>query len=235
MRICFRLSLFSLLCLFVINGNAQKSNTGNWFIYFGNQKINRHWNWHNEIQYRNYNLIGDLQQLVLRTGFGYNLSENNNNVLLGYAYVYSERYLPSSSDKVGATEHRIFQQFITKQNFRFINLTHRYRIEERFRPDKFQVRFRYFLSANIPITRQSMSANTLYLSMYNEIFMNATAPVFDRNRIYGAIGYVLPRNMRIEVGIMTQQLENSHRNQIQIVFFNNMNLHPIRFRKYSGD
>lgn len=235
MRICFRLSLFSLLCLFVINGNAQKSNTGNWFIYFGNQRINRHWNWHNEIQYRNYNLIGDLQQLVLRTGFGYNLSENNNNVLLGYAYVYSERYLPSSSDKVGATEHRIFEQFITKQNFRRINLTHRYRIEERFLPDNFQVRFRYFLSANIPITRQSMSANTVYLSMYNEIFMNATAPVFDRNRIYGAIGYVLPRNMRIEVGIMTQQLETSHRNQIQIVFFNNMNLHPIRFRKYSGD
>ncbi len=235
MRICLRLSLFSLLCLFVVNGNAQKSNTGNWFIYFGNQRINRHWNWHNEIQYRNYNLIGDLQQLVLRTGFGYNLSENNNNVLLGYAYVYSERYLPSSSDKIGSHEHRIFEQFITKQNFRRINLTHRYRIEERFLPDKFQVRFRYFLSANIPLTHQSMSANTIYLSMYNEIFMNATAPVFDRNRIYGAIGYVLPRNMRIEVGIMTQQLETSHRNQIQIVFFNNMNLHPIRFRKYSGD
>jgi hypothetical protein len=70
--------------------NAQNSGVGNWFIYFGNQRINKRWNWWNELQYRNYNFIGDLRQLVFRTGLGYNLTENNNNVLLGYAFVYSE-------------------------------------------------------------------------------------------------------------------------------------------------
>ncbi len=71
-----------LLILFVAaNAKAQKTDLGNWFIYSGNQKINTKWNWHNEVQYRNFNFAGDLEQLLLRTGLGYNLSENNNNVL----------------------------------------------------------------------------------------------------------------------------------------------------------
>ena len=43
---------------------AQKNEVGNWFIYFGNQKINDKWNWHNEIQYRNFNPVGDIEQLL---------------------------------------------------------------------------------------------------------------------------------------------------------------------------
>ena len=54
---------------------AQDSNLGNWMIYFGNKKINPKWNWHHEVQYRNYDAIGDLEQLLLRTGIGLNLSE----------------------------------------------------------------------------------------------------------------------------------------------------------------
>lgn len=50
--------------------NAQKSDFGNWLIYFGNKQINSKWNIHNEIQYRNYNLIGDLEQLLFENRLG---------------------------------------------------------------------------------------------------------------------------------------------------------------------
>ena len=56
---------------------AQESNLGNWLIYIGSKKINSKLNLHHEIQYRNYNALGDLEQLLIRTGLGYNLSENN--------------------------------------------------------------------------------------------------------------------------------------------------------------
>ena len=79
--------LFVLLFFLPFTLYAQKTDVGNWFIYFGNQKINNRWNWHNEVQYRNFNFIGDLQQLLLRTGIGYNLTENNNNILLGYGFI----------------------------------------------------------------------------------------------------------------------------------------------------
>jgi hypothetical protein len=201
---------------------AQKSEVGNWFIYFGNQKINKNLNFHNEIQYRNYNFIGDNNQLLVRTGIGYNLTENNNNILLGYGFINTIRYVSNSDEKVETNEHRIFQQFITKQNLGRIFLQHRYRIEERFLPNDFQIRFRYFLAVNIPITKKTMEKNALYLSTYNEIFLNAVKPIFDRNRLYGAIGYVINKNIKIEGGFMAQTLENSNRNQFQIVLFNNI-------------
>ena len=94
---------------------SQDSNLGNWLIYIGNKKLNSKWNIHNEVQYRNYNAIGDLEQLLLRTGVGYNITEGNN-LLLGYGYILSENYIGESDDKVSVNEHRIFQQFTTKQN-----------------------------------------------------------------------------------------------------------------------
>jgi hypothetical protein len=39
---------------------AQESDLGNWLIYIGSKKLNSKWNLHNEIQYRNYDAIGDL-------------------------------------------------------------------------------------------------------------------------------------------------------------------------------
>src|SRR5437870_11259913 len=93
-------ALFSIFILFSSNISfAQKSDVGNWFIYSGNQAINKKWNWWNEVQYRNYNFIGDLQQLVIRTGIGYNLTENNNNILLAYAFINSQQYHQGSENK----------------------------------------------------------------------------------------------------------------------------------------
>ena len=104
--------------------NAQDNNFGNWLMYFGNKKIDTKWNIHNEVQYLNYNVIGDLEQLLLRTGLGYSLSENNN-LLLGYGYILSENYNGDTDNKIQVNEHRIYQQFITKQRFNGISLQHR--------------------------------------------------------------------------------------------------------------
>ena len=214
----------AILCFLFFSNScfSQKSNTGNWLIYFGNQKISKKLNWWNEVQSRNYNVVGDVQQILLRTGIGYNLTENNNNILLGYAFIHSQNYLPNKIDKVAVNEHRIYQQFTTKQNFGSLFLQHRYRIEERFLPTDFKLRFRYFLSANIPLNSKKFDKNTFYASAYNEIFINSKTAVFDRNRIYGGIGYVINKNLKIETGYMSQVLEKSNRGQFQIIFFNNM-------------
>jgi Protein of unknown function (DUF2490) len=220
----YRKVFFFILIIFTFEqkGFSQKTDIGNWFIYFGNQAINKKWNWYNEVQYRNYNFVGDLQQLILRTGIGYNLTENNNNILLGYGFIHAQRYVANKDDKIATNEHRLYQQFITKQNFNSVFIQHRYRIEERFLPSDFQMRFRYFLSFNIPLNNKKMTANTIYASAYNEIFLNAENPIFDRNRLYGAIGYVFSKYVKAEVGFMAQTLETTNRNQFQIVLFNNL-------------
>ena len=85
--------------LFPFFAQSQKSDFGNWLIYIGSKKIDTKLNWHHEVQYRNYNAIGDLEQLLLRTGIGYNLAENNHNILLGYGYINSQNYLEGTNEK----------------------------------------------------------------------------------------------------------------------------------------
>lgn len=213
--------LLILLTLTPFSLFAQQSDVGNWFIYFGDKKINKGWNWHHEVQYRNFNFIGDIDQLLLRTGIGYNLTENNNNILLGYGFIYNEPYIAGTNEKSSSHEHRIYQQFITRQSFGRVSLQHRYRFEQRFLKDDFKLRLRYFLSLNVPLNHKQMTDKTFYLSGYNEIFMNTKQTFFDRNRLYGGVGYKFSKFVRSEIGLLNQSTNNVSRNQLNLITFVN--------------
>ena len=201
------------------SATAQTSDFGNWLIYIGNKKVNSKLNIHNEVQYRNYDAVGDLEQLLLRTGVGYNLSENNHNLLLGYGYILSQNYVADTQEKMDVNEHRIFQQFTSKQKIGSVSLSHRYRFEQRFVETDFKLRLRYFLAFKVPIIKTEALPSKLYLSAYNEVFLNTKSAVFDRNRVYGGIGYQLNKNVRIEAGYMNQLFENSSRDQFNLITF----------------
>lgn len=203
-----------LVMLVPFTALSQDSNLGNWLIYIGNKKLNSEWSLHNEVQYRNYNAIGDLEQLLLRTGLGKNLTEGNNNLLLGYGFIRSENYI-NEDDKVVVNEHRIFQQFITKQKIGKVGVQHRYRFEQRFVEEDFKLRFRYFLGLSFPLTDQ------LYLSNYNEIFLNTVQNAFDRHRLYGGLGYKISDKVKVELGYMNQFLAALNRDQVNLLAFVN--------------
>ena len=200
---------------FFLNVQGQENGPGNWLIYIGSKQLNSKWNLHHEIQYRNYNTIGDLEQLLIRTGLGYQLGLKSN-FLLGYGYINSENFTGNLNDQITVEEHRIFQQFITKQNIGQVSLQHRYRFEQRFIESDFKTRFRYFLGMNIPFKNSKY-----YLSAYNEVFLNGESNVFDRNRIYGGLGYQLGKGIKLELGYMKQVFETTSRDQINIIAFVN--------------
>lgn len=216
-----KLSLAALIfgLMLPLFSQAQSSDFGNWLIYIGNKKLNSKWNIHNEVQYRNYDAIGDLEQLLLRTGLGYTFNEGKNNFLLGYGYILSENYIGNSDEKVSVNEHRIFQQFTSKQNIGSVKLNHRYRFEQRFVESDFKMRLRYFLGINVPLCKKETIKNSFYASVYNEVFLNTKSSVFDRNRLYGGLGYHLNDKIRIEAGYMNQFFETGGRDQFNIITF----------------
>ena len=195
--------------------NAQSSNFGNWLVYNGNKIINAKWNLHNEIQYRNYNALGDLEQLLIRTGLGYTFNEKKSNVLLGYGYILSKNYIQNTNETTDINEHRIFQQFISRQQIGIVKINHRYRFEQRFIENDFKMRFRYFLGIKVPFTK----SKHYYVATYNEIFLNTQSNVFDRNRLYGGIGCQINKNIKLEAGYMNQFFETTSRDQLNLITF----------------
>ena len=214
--------LLFLFALLPISLFAQESDLGNWWIYLGDKTINSKFNWHNEVQYRNYNFIGDTEQLLLRTGIGYNLSPRNNNLLLGYGFIQSEPYQEGADRKLRIDEHRIYQQFIHKQLLSGVALQHRFRFEQRFIEQDFKMRFRYFVAMNMPLTNKELIDQTLYISAYNEVFLNTAESLFDRNRIYAGIGYKFTKHLRSEIGLMNQSTSSSGRYQLNLITFVNL-------------
>jgi hypothetical protein len=213
--------------LFLITSSflsAQQTDWGAWGIYIQQVDLPKNFTIHNEVQYRSWDYKGSLEQLMIRNGIGYNLTEKNNNILLGYGYILSGiQPTDSTHDKSRFHEHRLYQQYIYKHSLGRVFFQHRYRFEERFLKNDFKFRIRYFLAIAIPLNKPTIEKNALYLSLYNELFINTSGNIFDRNRLYGALGYAISDRLKLEIGAMSQIYETRNRPQFQIALFTNLN------------
>ena len=208
----------------VINNSVigQSNNVGTWFVYFGNQKINDKWNIQSDFQYRDYRFLGQRNQFLARAGLGYNLKPQNHNLLLGYAYIATDAYDEFDNNTSTKIEHRIYQQYLYKNKVGANSLIHRFRLEERFFPNEFGLRARYFISLQKPLGSKTIAKGNTYLSAYNELFVDIKDPKFDRNRLYGGLGYGITESLKIETGYMIQAQKNITRGQLQLIIVNNL-------------
>jgi hypothetical protein len=220
-----RIYLSLVLLLSTIGAFAEgPASYGFWPGYYGHASISKKFGVWLEAQPRMYDFAGDLEQLLLRTSVTYKLSPDVQ-VAQGYGYVRSEPYITGTEQKRVTKEHRVYQQLVLRQRWGRLHLQHRYRVEERFLADNnFRMRFRYFLGANLCLNEKELKEGTLYLSGYNEAFLHTDKPVFDRNRLYGGIGYGLSNSVRIEAGHMWQMQEATTRPQLQLMLWHNFKL-----------
>ncbi len=200
---------------------AQEEDFGKWLVYFGNQKINNKWLLQSDVQYRLNQTPEQKSQLLLRAGLGYNLTEANNNILLGIAYIESN-LLEGDVTMPSTNEKRIYQQYLYKQKRNNLFITHRVRMEERFLADDFGLRSRYFLSLQKPLNGKLLNRRSIYASCFNELFLDIKNQKFDRNRLYAGIGFGVSNDIRLETGYLIQAQKNNTRGQFQLIVYNNL-------------
>ena len=220
------LTLFAIIFLLPNVGKSQfdQDQLGAWYMYFFNTTFKESsFGVQGDIQYRNWNMVGDLEQLLIRGGVTYKPKNANIKFTLGYGNITKGAFGESTTT---TSESRIYQEALipTKLSNRF-NLTHRFRYEQRFNDGQdLRTRYRYNLFVNIPITKSKLEAKAVYLALYNEIFINGQrnigngvrVEIFDINRFYSAIGYIFSPKMKVQLGLMRQSTNNWSKNQLQV-------------------
>ena len=202
---------------------SQEDQLGAWYMYFYTHKFKESkFGIQGDIQYRNNNIVGDLEQLLLRSGLTYNPKNTNVTLTLGVANITTGVFGDSNET---TNENRIYQEVLLPQKVgERIYLTHRFRYEQRFVENQdFRTRYRYNIFMNIPINKKALTKNAIYVAFYNELFINGEKTiannrrvnVFDRNRFYSGLGYNITDKLRVQAGYMNQSLENFSKNQLQ--------------------
>lgn len=201
-----------------------EAQTGAWYMYFYNTTFKESsWGLQGDIQYRNWDLGGDLEQLLIRSGVTYVPKDVKIKFTLGYGNITTGAF---GDVNTTTSESRFYQEalFPVKFGNRFYtNL--RFRFEQRFVDNQeFRTRYRYNLFLTIPLNKKELEEKSIYLALYNELFINAqreigngrTVEIFDRNRFYTALGYIFRKGLKIQVGYMTQSTDNWSKSQIQL-------------------
>ena len=243
----FKLWAVPALLAFGTLVNAQDSGEdelGIWYMYFGTNKISDRWSLHTEAQFRYYEVSGNFNQLLLRTGGNYHINDRAI-ATLGYAYIDTDptfleepfQDAPFNGNQI--LEHRIFQQFILKNKISEFLFEHRYRFEQRFLSNKdlsrsspaireTQHRARYRLQVTLPLSEK------FFLNFYDEIFLNLQDSVFGQNRLYAALGMHISDNSSVQVGYLKNHFPSAHYDRLQIALFLNLDLRSAKGKMNSS-
>jgi len=207
---------------------------GQWFMYFGDNKLSTRIGIHSELQLRNYFLNNTVEQTLTRIGLNYYVDPK---VILsgGYGFIYTA---PTDGNVEGqiTSEHRIWQQLVLRQTSRLLAIEHRYRLEQRFIENftsgvhNYDNRLRYRLQVILGLDFISNRLNNFSLVAYNELFLNlgrkVSGQVFDRNRLYGALALKANPKITVQIGYLHQMIsipnlikpDTNHNLQFAFVF-----------------
>ncbi|MDC1222344.1 DUF2490 domain-containing protein, partial [Salibacteraceae bacterium] len=75
---------------------------------------------------------------------------------------------------------------------------------------------------NIPLNNKKLVAKTLYIPLWNEVFVNAMGTPFDRDWLYAGLGYQVMENFGIQIGAMNQFQVKGPKAQIVFSMHHNM-------------
>tara|TARA_B110000483_G_scaffold86017_1_gene106262 strand:+ start:583 stop:1242 length:660 start_codon:yes stop_codon:yes gene_type:complete len=199
-----------------------EENLGNWFMYFGTHKLSEKYSLHYETQLRNYELVSNFNQLLPRVGLNYHIDKNTS-LTAGYAFIPTQNVFDQGWGEEMGTENRIWEQFILKNVVNRVKIRHRYRLEQRWvklgEETTYKNRARYMLSVKLPISKNEDSP--LFISLYDEIFLNISDDPFDQNRLFAALGYQFNKQMNFQVGYLRHRSGNLNLNRLQLAVFLN--------------
>lgn len=223
----FALVFFACFDLCAQNDRLNDYNYINWVQTFNTIRLDSQWSLHTEYQWRRDHGLRNWQQSLLRLGVNFKLHEN---VMAHLGYGWIETF-PYGDYPIAANgtfpEHRIYEQISFRQPVKRWLFLHRFRVEQRWlgrvRPGTgdnreiegwtFLHRFRYQFKSQFKLW--SKNHQQFYAAAADEIFIgagkNAGVNIFDQNRLFLLMGYMINKRITLEAGYMNQTLQQGRR------------------------
>jgi hypothetical protein len=192
------------------------TNTNAWFVLSGDVAISERWSVLFDASARRSGPVDQAMANFVRSGLAYEVTDDVR-VAAGANWSRGYRYgeLPSPYP---VTEHRTWQQAVISHDLGRLEVSHRYRLEQRWRgqrldPDVDHIdywerssRFRYQVKGTLPLNGDGIDPGDAYVSASNEFFVgigrNVGTNIFDQNRATLSLGYRATPRWRGEVGFL---------------------------------
>ncbi|WP_282043286.1 DUF2490 domain-containing protein [Winogradskyella flava] len=204
----FALLTFQILC----SQNHSEDALGSWYTYGSNHRLSERFSITPYGELRFYEASSNYNLVFTSLRGNYHL-DSKSSVGLGYAYLDIDTIF-EFDNMPNIHEHRIFEQYVYKQNVGKVRLQHRGRLEQRFLDfsdrNELQNRFRYKLSLKYDLNK------TFFVLVSDEPFVNFQNQVFHENRFYSGIGINVLKNSQIQIGYLSQHIRKNRLNRIQI-------------------
>lgn len=225
---------------------AQKKNIVHqqmiWYGYNGKYNLSPYWNINLEVEDRRFAFPDRQQYWVLpRIGLYRKLSSG---WAVGAGFTYYLNNSPGDPNKgtaITIPELRPHEELDYKQQVGKLEISHRYKLEERFQHHNdgkqltpgyiFNFRARYRLQLQYPLTK----SGNLSAKASDEILLNfghaIVANTFDQNRIYAGLNYKVSEKVQLELGYLNWFQEQSDgqtyldRDVLRFTFFHNINFY----------
>ena len=195
-----------------------------WYAYFNNLKFSDKYRLLTDVQERQFiEPVGAQGNLIFRSILYRNLG-GNWEAGAGMALFFSSPQKIPTTSKLVVPELRPTVDIIYRQKAGIVNINHRYRFEARYyhqvENNKLSsgynfnnFRFRYQISADVPVIKNAQKKPVLSLRVYDEVMVNfgkkIVSNTFDQNRIYGGIIYDASKSLSVELGYLNWFQETS--------------------------
>lgn len=189
------------------------SSNGIWLGFYTKYHFNDKWAYYGEYHVRKRDGFSEMAQVYLRFGATYTLAKYVD-VTVGFVnpYYWAPDQNDPNVDKV-VPQFRTWEQMVFATPFDHIKLFHQLRFEQRYKRNyekgsdfKLTHRFRYKVTLYVPLNKPAFENHTLFLSMYEEIFIQAGKSVvynhLEDNRVFGGLGYNLSETLQVQAGYM---------------------------------
>jgi hypothetical protein len=228
--------LLMIMAFFALTFKTQaqtvNQNAG-WLFLMNTTKFNDQWGMHFDVQVRSQDDWNGVRNVLIRPGLTYYINKNSD-ITLGYLFTPTFVQTDGLANNT-IIENRIWEQYIYKHKLGAINVSHRFRLEQRFidrdaAENLFSQRARYFVRFMAPLRQGNDTFDRgLFGALQNEVFLHVqnkdqlNGSTFDQNRAYVAAGYRFSPKIDLEAGYMNQSIKgrnnNNQNHHIQLALY----------------